>query len=337
MRPFWGVRARRIIAALAGIAMGACPLTGLAQAPPDRAATAQALYEAAAELLKAGHYVDACPKLEESLRLDPAMGTQFFLATCYEKTGRPTSAWSMFLEVAAAAKAAGNATRETTARARAAALEPELPRIVVTVDAATAALPGIEISRDGASLKPIVWGTAVPVDLGSHVVRAGAPGKVAWESTVRVDAMRARATVRVPVLADEPSAARSASIIAPRASESSPPPRGLPAQRIAAIATGAAGVAGIVAGSVLGAMAKSTWSDAQEACPARVACSRQAHDQSVTALSLGHGSTVAFAVGGAALAGAVVLWVTTPSPRAAVRVTPVAGPGVFGISAGGSF
>src|SRR5580698_2604369 len=115
-----------------------------AQGATERAALAQGLYDAAAELIKAGKFAEACPKLEESQRLDPAMGTQFFLAGCYEKTGRPTSAWSLFLEVAGAAKAAGNTVRETTARARAAALEPRLPRLRIVVDDATRALAGLE-------------------------------------------------------------------------------------------------------------------------------------------------------------------------------------------------
>lgn len=343
MGPASRVGARNIAAALTWIAAFACPLPGLAQAPPDRAATAQALYEAAAELLKSGNYKAACPKLEESLRLDPAMGTQFFLATCYESTGRPTSAWSLFLEVAAAAKAAGNSVRESTARGRATALEPQLPRIVVAVDAKAAALPGFEVTRDGVPLKPIVWGTAVPVDLGAHLVRAGAPGKVPWETTVRIEAMGARAEVQIPMLADEPPKPppvmpRATPIVPVAAPESPPsPPRGLGPQRIAAIASGGVGGAALVAGSVLGAMAKSTWSDAQAACPARRACSKEAHDQSLAAISFGTGSTVSFVIGGAAVAGALALWLTAPSQKPAVRVTPIAGPGAFGFSAGGAF
>src|ERR1700677_768529 len=139
-----------------------------AQAPGegDKAALAQGLYDAAAELIKAGKFAEACPKLEESQRLDPAMGTQFFLAGCYEKTGRPTSAWSLFLEVAGAAKAAGHTVRETTARARAAALEPRLPRLRIVVDDATRALAGLEIRRDGVLVQAVAYGAPIPVDLG---------------------------------------------------------------------------------------------------------------------------------------------------------------------------
>jgi hypothetical protein len=311
-----------------------------AQAPAARAATAQALYEDAARAIKAGDYAVACPKLEESQRLDPAMGTQFFLATCYEHTGRPTSAWSLYLEVALAAKAAGNPVRESTARGRAAALEPKLPRITIVVDGVTAALPGVEITRDEMQLKPVVWGSAVPVDLGAHKVRASAPGKVTWEASVTVDAVGKRVVVRVPALAAEAPAPRvKPPVLSAQAPETPPPPqRSMPPQRVAAIATGSVGLAGLVVGGVLAALARSTWSHAERACPTRVACGQATHDESVKALSLATGSTVSFVVGGVGVAGALVLWLTTPKPKTTgVTVAPVVSSGVVGLSAGGAF
>src|SRR5262249_2265450 len=74
-----------------------------AQADP---ASAQTLFDQAKQLMADGKYRDACPKLEESQRLDPGPGTLFQLASCYEKIDRTATAWAAFLEVAAAAKAA---------------------------------------------------------------------------------------------------------------------------------------------------------------------------------------------------------------------------------------
>ena len=79
-----------------------------------------------------GKHADACPKLEESQRLDPGIGTQFNLAVCYEQVGRTASAWSTFLDVAGAARAAGQTEREKVARQRATALEPRLIRLTIT-------------------------------------------------------------------------------------------------------------------------------------------------------------------------------------------------------------
>src|SRR3954470_4044560 len=49
----------------------------------DRAA-AQALFDQAKELLARDNVTGACPKLEESQRLDPTSGTLINLADCYE-------------------------------------------------------------------------------------------------------------------------------------------------------------------------------------------------------------------------------------------------------------
>ena len=81
------------------------------------------------ELATAGRYGDACPKFEESQRLDPAIGTQYNLADCYEHTHRPASAWGLFMTVTKAARAAGKSDRERAAKARADALAPRLPRL----------------------------------------------------------------------------------------------------------------------------------------------------------------------------------------------------------------
>ena len=75
------------------------------------------------------------------------------------------------------------------------------------------------------------------------------------------------------------------------------------------------------------------------ACPTLAACPPGTHDKSDQAVSLGTGSTIAFAAGGAAVAGALILWLTAAAPRpaAGLRLVPVAGAGATGAFLTGAF
>src|SRR5580700_6879370 len=104
-----------------------------AQATAQDQAVAQSLYDEAKKLMTANRWPDACPKLEESQRLDPTPVTEFYLADCYERAGRTASAWTTFLDLAAGEHKNGGtkeAEREKVARDRAKALEPKLSQLV---------------------------------------------------------------------------------------------------------------------------------------------------------------------------------------------------------------
>lgn len=51
---------------------------------------------AARGLVQKGDWAAACPKFEESERLDPGIGTLYHLADCYEHVGRLATAWGLF-------------------------------------------------------------------------------------------------------------------------------------------------------------------------------------------------------------------------------------------------
>jgi hypothetical protein len=164
-------------------------------------AGARVLFLEARKLAAAGDYAAACPKFEDSYRLDPGIGTNFNLADCYEHSGRIASAWARFLDVAAATKAAGQTDRERVARARAGALEPKLVRMTLQVEAQA---PGVAVVRDGIAVGAAAWRVAVPVDPGPHVIEASAPGRVAWKITVAVKEGPGAVTVVVPDLLEAP-------------------------------------------------------------------------------------------------------------------------------------
>src|SRR5580698_2670520 len=107
-------------------------LAALAFAPDARAqsssdqAAAEALFKQGRDLMASGQYAEACPKLAESERLDPAPGTLLNLATCYERNGQVASAWVTYKEAATVARKADQPERAQLARRKAAELEPKL-------------------------------------------------------------------------------------------------------------------------------------------------------------------------------------------------------------------
>lgn len=160
-------------------------------------AAAQVLFDEGRKLMGEGKFAEACPKLEESQRLDPGVGTQYHLANCWEQLGRTASAWSLFLEVAAASKAAGKADREKVARERAAALEPKLMRLAIQVT--EGAPEGVQVTRDGAAIGKAQWGTPVPMDPGKHTVAAWLTGRPPYTTTVELTAPGSTETVTIPL------------------------------------------------------------------------------------------------------------------------------------------
>ena len=148
-----------ILAAILAV-LGAALTVTPAAAQTDRAA-AQALFDQAVQLRDEGQISEACAKFEESLRLDPGVGTRFNLADCMERDGRFATAWSHFLEVVAATEMAGQGYRADVARARAKKLEPKLSKLQLTP---TSPVTGMAIKRNGIVVGQAQWDTAVPVD-----------------------------------------------------------------------------------------------------------------------------------------------------------------------------
>lgn len=290
--------------------------------PRADSATAQALFDEARKLITAGKYGDACPKLEESQRIDPGSGTLLNLADCYERDGRIATAWAKFLEAAAAAKAANHAERENVARDRAAALHPRLSSLVIRV-IAPEKTPGLEIRRDGAIVGKAQWGSPIPTDPGEHHITAVAPTRQPWQTDVAVETGGRTVTVSVPELTPDGAAAAptpgtTAKIGATKAPDSGSAKeadtQGLGAQRTWALATAAIGVGGIIVGSVFGLQSLSKHNDVVARCPTGTAC-QDPNDAALKneAITAGNIATGAFILGGAGLAAGTILWFTAGS------------------------
>lgn len=171
-------------------------LAGMARDARADSATAQALFDQGVKLMSEKKFAEACPKFEESQRLDPGLGTQMNLALCYESLGRYASAWSLYLEVAGTAKATGQTEREKKARDAAKALEPKLSKLTIEVESPP---EGLEVKRNGALVGQATWGTPIPVDPGEVKITAMAPNRKLWETAITIE-KPGETTVTVPEL-----------------------------------------------------------------------------------------------------------------------------------------
>ncbi len=303
----------------ASLVLSAATVCGAARAEDlvqtDQKAAAQALFEQGRALVEQGRFADACPKLAESERLDPGIGTMLWLADCYENSARTASAWATFKEAAAAA-AMKHDERERVARERAAQLEPKLARLTITVGPSA---EHVEVHRDGVVLGSAEWGVPIPVDPGSHSVTASAPGRRPWSTTVDLANGPHLIEVTVPALsplADEHAAAPPA---ATAAETSAPPPetasrdpgRGM---RISGVTVAVVGVAATVTGAFLGFQAKSIYEGATSSgnCHPDNECNAAGLQQRHDAFSMATAATVAVGAGAAAIVGGAVLFFAAP-------------------------
>lgn len=281
-----------------------------AQEANDKAA-ADMLFEQARSLTSVGKFAEACPKLEESLRLDSGIGTMLYLAECWEKTGKTASAWAQFREAESSAVKLGD-PRSKVAHERAEKLAPLLSDLNIRVSSAA---PGLTISRDGRAVGKVLWGNPTPIDPGSHAIKASAPGYRTWETTINVGARSDHANVTVPALELLPTAA-------PPASASS-----YGWQRGVGLGLAGVGVAGAGLGAFFGLRAIAKNNEADTHCPS-LGCDLQGLDAADSAKSAGTISTIAFAAGAVFIVGGLVLFFTAPKRATIGALGPGLSPGL---------
>jgi hypothetical protein len=316
----WRSRALLVAAGLAWVCTNAtaraqAPASPVAPSPTDQdKAAATALFDDARSLLADGKVAEACRKLEESRRLAPVTGTVLNLATCHEREGLTASAAAEFREARALAEHDHRDDRVAFAEEHLRALEPRLSTLLIVVPP-EADVPGLGVTRDGVALGRAAWGTRIPVDPGTHVLVATAPGKTPWRLEVRVGPEADAQTATVARLEDvtppplpvaPPPPVEAAKPPPPPPDVVPPPPHGLSTRRTWALAAGGAGVLGVGAGSVLGIVAIDKHHANGAVCTASP-CSQSytLNDQAKTAAD---GSTIAFSVGLVALGVGAFLW-----------------------------
>jgi hypothetical protein len=315
--------------ALSSPGLGAALLVSLTFAAPARAeapasanvARAEVLFQSGRQLMREGRFAEACPKLEESQRLDPAPGTQLNLADCWEREGRTASAQREFLAVAQTAESKGEKERAAIAHNRAKQLENRLTKLVLLVPPG-ARLNGLQLTRNATPVPQEQWGVPQAVDPGGFVIEARAPGRRTFKSefTLRNDA--AVHNLTIPTLVIDGATTRPP---APDAATS----RGEWLQR-GGVGLAGLGVVGLALGTVFGVRAVSLYEQSKdEGCNEHDACPAVALETRSSAVRTGNVSTVSFAVGGILLAGGAGLYVwgtrerSSERARLSARVTPL--------------
>jgi hypothetical protein len=340
-------RSPRFSRALVSLGFGLALLSLATGARSAEPAAAEALFREGRTLLEKGDLAAACPKLEQSQKLDPSSGTMLNLALCHEKEGRIATAWAEYLVAARMARTQGKADRAQAAEGYASALEPKLSYLTVNV---SQKVPGMIIRRGGTELDASTLGSRLPIDPGEHVLTVSAPGHKPLELELRIGAAGDTQTVVIPALEkDEPGvAAATAPAAAPASAPSpvapaaqapaTPPPLPKAAQKGSSIVPwliGGAGVAALGAGGVFGVLALGTYSDAENSCPTHQGCSDADIETRNRATLQANIANVGIGLGVVGVGiGAVLLLAGSDdaAPEAArFRVVPVAGRKTAGI------
>ena len=337
------IRGSRTLAALGALAWVALTAQAVAEPTATDRAVARTLFEQGRALMTEGKYAEACPKLAESQRLDPAGGTLLNVAACHEKEGKTASAWSEFNDALTQARRDGRADREAAAKERLAVLEPILSRITLRLGAG-AAVSGLEVKLDGAVIGQAALGIALPVDPGSHRVAVSAPGKNPWTTQVELAAKADNKDVQIPTLQDAPVPLATSTVpTASVAASSAQPPPAAPSRTLGYV-VGGVGIVALGVGGIFGLRAFSKWSDSKSHCP-NDACDAEAVSLHDSANNAAWASDILMGVGVVGVGVGTYLVLTSgmhadSAPTAAspaVRVLPAVGTNGGGVSGGGTW
>lgn len=319
-----------------------------AQAGASDKAAAEALFDQGMALMAKSQFTEACKRFERSQAVDPGLGTMLYLADCYERVGRTASAWALFREAASMASAAGQQERAAAGASRAASLKPKLSYLTVSVAKANR-VQGITVHRGDSLLADSLWGIALPVDPGDHILRVEAPGFVSLESTVSVAGDGAQVSFDAPRLVasaapqDEapPSVPPSLTPSGPvesdielNTTESTEAPGST--QRVVGLIVAGAGGVSVAVGAAFGIHAIAQNRKALDSCDSELCSTSQGVDFTDKARSAANVSTVMWTAGVALITGGLITYWLAPDEEAPA-VTLAASPDSAMLQLGGAF
>jgi tetratricopeptide repeat protein len=301
-------RGAALYAALS-MALTATAFTTRAAAQSAESQAAEALFRQARSLMDQGDLEPACEKFAASQALEPGLGTLLYLGDCYERAGRFASALATFREASTLAEERDDPTRLRLAQVRVSALEPRAPKLEIRPAAAPQKIE-LQITVAGAPLPASDLGKPLPHDAGRYEIRFSAPGYESFVSQIELK-NASSVVVTVPHLVALQRAPRTP--LREEAPAEHDAADGA-TQRTLGWVAGGTGAALLGTAVVLGTLAASKNRDSKSNCddddPNR--CGPAGVDLRHDAQNLATAATIATVVGGLALAGGVVLYVTAP-------------------------
>ena len=334
------IRLSGVFTLVASVVASAAPSTAVAQTRAD-VAQASALFAEGRRALAAHDETRACAAFRESLALDVEVGTLLNVARCEDHHGDLAHADAHVRQAIDRARA-HNDSRLKFLETYLAGLEKRAPQL--TVKLAAGSPSGARVLRDGIPLGDVALGLAVPVDVGHHLIEVSAgdavkryeldlaPGE---HRTVEVappgpgadpdgpGALAASSSARTAARGPSSSPAAPATVAQPTTEPAPASPSSWSTRKSEAVGVAAAGAVGVIVGAVFGVRALSDRDDARSVagCSTSGACTsnaalRQWNDDHDSWQHAALASTLGLAIGGAAVAGGVVLWLTAPSPEA---------------------
>ena len=308
------------------IVTAACSLFAL-PAQADGKSDAARLFKEGQELMKAQKFADACPKFEDSQKLDAQLGTVLNLAFCREKLGSTWLSWLAYRDAELRADSVGKKDRAEFARQHLAELEKNLPKVVL--DCGTNKVD--ELTVEERLVPGAANGQPFTAEPGRRTFRFDKSGKKSSAIEVVVQERRsAPQRVTCPTLDDQPPPTPLPTPPERGATDAPPPPPAPTPSHTAAYVSFGVGAAGLAVGSVFGILTLGEKSDADKLCDAKTkTCVGGGKAKIDTAETYGWVSTAGFGVAVVGVALGAYFLLSTPSAPVAASANASAMPRVF--------
>jgi hypothetical protein len=289
------------------LVVGATLGTRPSAAQPTDAPSAAELFRQGREALANGNYPIACTKFEESVRLEPHVGTMISLAECEEAQAHLARARAYWQEAVTLARALRD-SREAKAAAQFERIDARVPRL--TLRRPATAPSDLAVSRDHVAMGEGSLDLPLPVEVGAHTVSVSAGGFATNTVTVELAEGEAK-ELELELGATQPAPPLPAATVAGTPAPAAP----TRLLRPIALGSGALGVVALGVGTGFGIEALRSKGQPNGACGV-LGCNAQGSARNAALLD-GNVATALFVTGGALIATGAVLWLLAPSKQRA--------------------